>query len=161
MAWLRSEVRHSDLMGVRDGPHDIETRADCERLVRAFYLRALDDPIIGFIFVDVAKLDLEAHVPRITSFWETILLGARSYGGGAFRPHAELHAKVPLREGHFQQWLNLWGRTVDELFAGERAELAKAHAHRVGRAFLGRLQHLPSPQAATGLSVTLHGPRGG
>ena len=67
--------------------------------MRAFYGRALEDPIIGFIFVDVAKLDLEAHVPRIASFWETILLGARSYGGGAFRPHAELHAKVRLREG--------------------------------------------------------------
>ena len=108
-----------------EGLHDIASRADCERLVRAFYGRALEDPIIGFIFVDVAKLDLDAHVPRITSFWETILLGARSYSGGAFRPHAELHAKVRLREGHFTQWLNLWSRTVDELFAGERAELAK------------------------------------
>ena len=121
---------------------DIETRADCERLVRAFYGRALTDPIIGFIFVDVAKLDLEAHVPRIASFWETILLGARSYGGGAFAPHAALHAKVRLREGHFAQWLHLWCDTVDELFAGERAELAKAHAHRVGKAFLGRLRHV-------------------
>ena len=142
---------------------DIESRADCERLVRTFYGRALTDPIIGFIFVDVAKLDLEAHVPRIASFWETILLGARSYGGGAFAPHAELHAKVRLREGHFAQWLHLWDGTVDELFAGERAELAKAHAHRVGQAFLGRLHHLqasaePAP-ALTGLTVTQHGPR--
>jgi len=148
-----------------DGLRDIESRADCEQLVRAFYGRALKDPIIGFIFVDVAKLDLEAHVPRITSFWETILLGARSYGGGAFRPHAELHAKVRLREGHFAQWLQLWARTVDELFAGERADLAKAHAHRVAHAFLGRLQHLdfsadPAPMPA-GLTVTQHGPRAG
>ena len=149
-------------MRVRDRLHDIESRADCEQLVRAFYGRALEDPIIGFIFVDVARLDLEAHVPRITSFWETILLGARSYSGGAFRPHAELHAKVRLREGHFTQWLNLWSRTVDELFAGERAELAKAHAQRVAQAFLARLQHVPSyadPAPLTGLTVTQHGPR--
>ena len=140
---------------------DIETRADCERLVRAFYGRALTDPIIGFIFVDVAKLDLEAHVPVIASFWETILLGARSYGGGAFAPHAALHAKVPLREGHFARWLHLWCDTVDELFAGERAELAKAHAHRVANAFLSRLRHRSDPAPAlTGLTVTQHGPRG-
>ena len=144
-------------------PPDIESRADCERLVRAFYGRALEDPIIGFIFVDVAKLDLEAHVPRIASFWETILLGARSYGGGVFAPHARLHAKVELREGHFARWLYLWDDTVDELFAGERAELAKAHAHRVGQAFLRRLQYVsssagPAP-AITGLTVTQHGPR--
>ena len=120
--------------------HDIETRADCERLVRAFYSKALEDPIIGYIFTDVAKLDLEAHVPKIASFWETILLGARSYGGGAFRPHAAVHAKSPLREGHFDRWLALWRETVDELFEGPRAELAKTHAERVAAAFHARLR---------------------
>lgn len=142
---------------------DIETRADCERLVRAFYGQALEDPLIGFIFVDVAKLDLEAHVPQITSFWETILLGTPTYSGGAFRPHADLHAKVGLRQGHFERWLQLWFGTVDELFAGEKANLAKVHALRVARAFHERLQGLPSPSGAVtappGLTVTHHGPR--
>ncbi len=123
-----------------DDRHDIDTRADCERLVRAFYGRALTDPIIGYLFTDVARLDLEAHVPRITSFWETILLGAGSYGGGAFRPHVELHIKAPLQHGHFERWLHLWRETVDELFAGEHAELAKAHATRVAAAFESRLR---------------------
>ena len=140
---------------------DIETRADCERLVRAFYGKALKDPIIGWIFVDVAKLDLEAHVPVIASFWETMLLGAQSYSGGAFRPHADLHAQVGLRSGHFERWLVLWGTTVDELFAGERAELAKAHATRVAGAFQARLAGMPSPQdpapVAAGLTVTRRG----
>jgi hemoglobin len=139
--------------------HDIESREDVERLVRAFYGRALEDPIIGFIFVDVAKLDLEAHVPVIASFWETVLLGTPAYRGGAFRPHAELHAKVGLREGHFAQWLHLWSTTVDELFEGERAELAKAHATRVGRAFLRRLQGIPDAEPASGgLTVIQHRP---
>ena len=138
---------------------DIETRADCERLVRAFYGRALEDPLIGYLFTDVARLDLEAHVPRITAFWETILLGARSYAGGAFAPHAALHVRAGLRRGHFVQWLALWTETVDELFAGARAELAKAHARRVAGAFLGRIRTLPPPaDAAAGLTVTRHGP---
>jgi hemoglobin len=137
---------------------DIADRADCERLVRAFYGRALTDPMIGWLFVDVARLDLEAHIPDITSFWETILLGAQSYRGGAFRPHAALHAKAPLRAGHFERWLTLWSTTVDELFAGERAELAKAHAVRVARAFHGRLQSLPSAAPPPpGLTITRHG----
>ena len=142
--------------------HDIVDRADCERLVRAFYTRALSDPLIGWIFVDVAQLDLEAHIPVLTSFWESVLLGARSYGGGAFAPHARLHAQVGLRPGHFARWLSLWCETVDELFAGERAELAKAHARRVARAFEARLQTLGSaaPEAApsAGLQITTHGP---
>jgi hemoglobin len=145
------------------GLHDIETREDCERLVRAFYGKALEDPIIGWLFVDIAHLDLEAHVPRITSFWETILLGAQSYSGGAFRPHAALHVKARLRAGHFERWLALWHGTVDELFAGERAELAKAHALRVARAFHGRLEAMSAgiqidPTTSAPLTITRHGP---
>lgn len=141
---------------------DITTREDCERLVRGFYGRALTDPVIGFIFTDVAHLDLEAHVPVIASFWETVLLGARSYGGGAFRPHAELNVQVRLKKGHFERWLVLWRETVDELFAGPAAEEAKAHALRVAAAFHRRLAGLtaePAPvDGPLGLVVTRHGP---
>jgi hemoglobin len=138
---------------------DIETRDDCERLVRAFYTRVLSDPFLGWIFTDVAKLDVEAHVPRIASFWETILLGAVTYRGGAFRPHAELNAKTPLRPGHFERWLWLWGMTVDELFAGERAELAKSHARRVATAFVARLSSpLPLADVAAPELTVIPGP---
>jgi len=138
---------------------DIETREDCERLVRAFYGRAMADPVIGFIFTDVAHLDLEAHAPVIASFWETVLLGAKSYRASAFDPHAALNEKVTLRAGHFERWLALWRDTVDELFAGERAVAAKAHAVRVAYAFHGRLQTMtpPAPGENAGLTVTHHG----
>ncbi len=139
--------------------HDIETREDCETLVRAFYGRALQDPILGFLFNDVAGLDLEAHVPKVTSFWETILLGAQSYRGGAFAPHAALNAKATLYAGHFERWLWLWRMTVDEQFSGERASLAKSHAERVAAAFFQRL-NAPVPAAGgagDGLTVTQHG----
>lgn len=142
--------------------HDIETRDDVERLVRAFYGRALSDAMIGYLFTDIAKLDLEAHVPEITDFWETILLGAQSYSGGAFRPHAKLNQQSPLRAGHFERWLVLWRASVDELFDGPRAELAKQHAQRVARAFHGRLETLTaaaeSSNAPGGMLVVQHEP---
>jgi hemoglobin len=143
-------------------PRDIRTREDCERLVRAFYGKAMSDPMIGFLFTDVARLDLEEHVPVITSFWATMLLGERSYGGGAFAPHVSLHRKAGLRGPHFQRWLVLWSGTVDELFMGERAEEAKAHAQRVASAFARRLATLPADEVvaeeidgAEGLPVAL------
>ena len=155
------------MTGVSETPDlsDIESREDCERLVRAFYTKALADPIIGFIFTDVAKLDLEPHVPRITAFWETVLLGAGTFSGGAFRPHAELHAKVQLREGHFDRWLQLWFGTVDEMFAGPTANQAKIHALRVGQAFNERLKGFSSPVdqrpvAGGGLTVRRYDPAG-
>lgn len=148
-------------VGTQGDVRDIESRADIERLVRAFYGRAFDDPLIGWLFVDVAKLDLEAHLPVITDFWETILLGARSYSGGAFRPHAVLHEKAGLRGAHFERWLVLWHTTIDERFSGPTAELGKSHAVRVAHAFHARLHGLPAPEGAasveTGLMVTRHG----
>jgi truncated hemoglobin YjbI len=132
---------------------DIETRADCETLVRAFYGRALTDPILGYIFTDVAQLDLEAHVPKIASFWETILLGAHSYSGGAFAPHAALNQKVTLFAGHFERWLWLWRMTVDELFAGEHvgAEIRAwaAGAQRVGGLRVARRERDSEPATQT------------
>ena len=138
-----------------DEKPDIATRADCERLVRDFYGRALTDPMIGYLFTDVAKLDLEAHVPRITAFWETILLGAQSYGGGAFAPHVRLHLTSPLRGAHFKRWLVLWHQTVDQLFEGARAELAKGHADRVAAAFDRRLQGVPDEPATVSGPIRL------
>lgn len=118
---------------------DIAGRDDLERLVRAFYAKAMDDTMIGYLFTDVAKLDLEEHVPVITDFWEQMLFGGEAYRGGAFGVHADLHARSPLRRGHFNRWLALWEQTVDELFAGPQAEAAKAHARRVAAAFHRRL----------------------
>ena len=121
--------------------------------MRVFYGRAMADEIIGWLFTDVAKLDLEAHVPVIASFWETVLLGTGGYRGGAFRPHADLHARAGLRSGHFTRWLALWETTVDELFAGPRAEQAKAHARRTAAAFERRLEGYDQPAAGDGLTI--------
>lgn len=141
---------------------DIDTRDDVERLVRAFYGKAMTDPMIGFLFVDVAKLDLEEHVPVITDFWATMLLGDKSYGGGAFAPHVSLHRKAGLRAPHFERWLWLWRGTVDELFAGPVADEAKDHANRVAAAFYRRLAGLDAgepadPSLSDPLAVTQHG----
>lgn len=141
---------------------DIATRADCDLLVREFYELAMVDPLIGFLFVDVAKIDLEEHLPKIAAFWETVLLDGKSYDGMPFAAHATLHAKAGLRSAHFSRWLVLWERTVDRLFAGPVANEAKHRAHRVAMAFQARLSGFPSPMdppvgGSTLPAVTLHG----
>jgi hemoglobin len=142
---------------------DIENRDDIERLVRAFYGKAMTDEIIGYIFTDVAKLDLEEHVPKFVSFWETNLLGEQTYSGGAFHVHANIHHKSPLRKGHFERWLVLWTRTVDELFDGPHAALAKVHALRIGNAFFARLENQSGAETTDQISallpITQHGNR--
>jgi hemoglobin len=110
---------------------DIETRADIDRLMVVFYRRVLVDDVIGYIFTDVAKLDLEHHLPIIGDFWESLLFGTPAYSKHGRNPllvHRELHEKSALTAEHFERWLEVFTATVDELFGGERADYLKQRA---------------------------------
>lgn len=123
---------------------DIESRADVDALMVRFYSRAMSDPVIGPLFTDVAKLDLDQHLPVIGDFWESTLFGTGVYSRHQRNPllvHAELDRKARLEPHHFQRWLALFTATVDEAFAGVRADYAKQRAHAIARRmleFLGR-----------------------
>jgi hemoglobin len=123
--------------------HDIDTREDIEILVETFYSRAMADPVLGPIFTDVARMDLVAHMPVMCDFWENILFQARKYPGGMMMVHFQLHMKTALAPHHFQRWLDYWEETVDALFAGERANVAKVHAGRVAVSMSRRFEEVP------------------
>ncbi len=112
--------------------HDIETREDIEKLVADFYQKALKDKVIGYIFTEVAKINLERHLPIIADFWEMLLLGTvnfqAKYGRSPMQVHQALSEKENLKSEHFARWVKLFCETVDEKFAGETANLAKIRA---------------------------------
>jgi hemoglobin len=41
---------------------DLTGRADIETLLRAFYAQAFADDLLGHVFLDVAQMDLDAHL---------------------------------------------------------------------------------------------------
>jgi hemoglobin len=120
--------------------HDIADRNDIQTLVDGFYAKALNDPVIGFLFTEVAKIDLPTHLPKLYNFWEMVLLGGQGYQGSPLIPHFHLHLRHPLERAHFVRWLELFHQTVDEHFAGPVAELAKARAERIAQNFHARIQ---------------------
>ena len=107
---------------------DLENREDIKQLVDAFYIKVLKNETIGFIFNDVAKINLELHMPKMYDFWETTLFHKAIYKGNPMVIHTDLNKKSPLKKSHFDEWLKLFNETVDELFHGEKAELAKTRA---------------------------------
>jgi len=128
---------------------DIETRADIDELMNHFYSQATKDDLIGFIFTDVAKLDLEHHLPIIGDFWETLLFRTGNYQRHKRNPlqiHGELNLKTPLRLEHFRRWLEIFRHTVDQLFAGERAEFAKLRAEAIANQMLNFIGGVPTIQ---------------
>lgn len=120
-------------------PNDINDRADIDRLMTTFYSRAMDDEELGYIFKDVARLDLNHHLPIIGDFWETMLFRTGDYQRHHRNPvevHEELDAKTPLLPKHFDRWLEIFGSSVDDLFHGERAELVKLRAAQIAKHML-------------------------
>lgn len=134
---------------------DIADRRDIDGLVRDFYGRAFADPLLGPVFVDVAHMDLEAHMPIMCDFWETVLFRAGLYKRNALNVHVDLHAKAPLTPEHFGRWIDLWNSTVDEHFAGDVAERAKVQAARIAWSMSRRLMGESGSQFVTITRPTL------
>lgn len=107
---------------------DIKNRADVKLLVDSFYKKALLDKAIGHFFTEVIQLDLEKHMPKMYDFWETTLFHTANYKGNPLQVHLDLNHKSALEKPHFDRWLGLFNETVDELFSGEIANLAKTRA---------------------------------
>jgi hemoglobin len=104
---------------------DITGRADIECLVNTFYDKIRKDDLLGFIFNDVAKTDWAAHLPKMYAFWETMLFRTGGFVGNPLAAHARLVPLTAMGRPQFDRWLAVFTATVDELFAGEKAEHIK------------------------------------
>ena len=107
---------------------DIANREDILKLLTRFYDKLLGDGSISYLFTDVAKIDLHHHLDILVNFWDSILFQSDTYRKNAMQPHMILHQKSPLHKHHFETWLRYFNETVDELFEGEKAFLAKERA---------------------------------
>ncbi|MFD1614030.1 group III truncated hemoglobin [Gelatiniphilus marinus] len=116
---------------------DIETRADVFLLVSSFYKEVRKDNVLGPFFNDVIK-DWDEHLDKLTTFWESSLFITRKlekrYQGNPLEAHVKVDKENnnTISELHFGLWLNLWFKTVDELFEGQYAENAKRRARKMG-----------------------------
>lgn len=120
---------------------DIETRVDLEKMLHAFYRKVFDDDVISYFFTDVVPLDLEHHLPVITDFWEAVLFNQHSYRKNVMEVHQNIHGKSAIEKKHLERWLQLFGQTIDEIFAGSKAELAKQRAKSIATLMEIKLHH--------------------
>jgi hemoglobin len=111
---------------------DISTQDHVNQLVSVFYDKVLRDDLLSPHF---AGIDLEHHLPRIAAFWALILIDREGYKGNVFDKHVHLD----INNTHFDRWVKLFTETVDELFVGEKAELAKQRAILLQYTFVSKL----------------------
>lgn len=94
-----------------------------ERLVRCFYTKVREDPLLAPIF-EARISDWEPHLQRMCEFWSSVALMSGRYHGTPMTKHLPL----PVDATHFDRWLALFEETVREVCP------PSAEAHFVERA---------------------------
>lgn len=122
---------------------NISSREDIELLIQKFYELLLVDELVGFIFTEIAHLNLEEHLPKLVDFWEDQLFATNNYAGNPMRVHMGLHLKEPLRKDYFDRWLQHFNQTVDAHFAGAKAHLMKERALSIATVMQIKLHTMP------------------
>lgn len=117
---------------------DISHEEDIKLLVDSFYGKVRNDDLLGSIFDNVIQDNWPVHLQKMYRFWGTVLLDESSYSGSPFPPHA----KLPVEKLHFERWLKLFTETVDENFAGDKAEEAKWRAGKMAEMFHSKIEYL-------------------
>ena len=110
---------------------------DIKLLVDTFYDRIREDKLLAPIFNERIQDRWPTHLEKMYKFWQTVLLQEHTYFGSPFPPHAQL----PVGHEHFAAWLNLFGKTVDELFTGEKASEAKWRAQKMAELFEAKIAY--------------------
>ncbi|HEY9048426.1 MAG TPA: group III truncated hemoglobin [Ohtaekwangia sp.] len=111
---------------------EIQAREDIQLLIDAFYAKVKQDDLLAPLF---SHVDWPYHLPVIYNFWSSVLLGDQSYKSNPFEKHRDLL----LSTKHFDRWLLHFEHTVDENFAGEKAEEAKQRANSIAGIFQHKL----------------------
>jgi hemoglobin len=99
-----------------------------ERLVRSFYAKVREDPLLAPVFA--ARIDdWEPHLQRMCAFWSSVALMSGRYHG---QPTAK-HVSLPVDARHFDRWLALFAATAEEVCPPAAATHFLERAERIAQ----------------------------
>ena len=100
-------------------------------MVHGFYQRLLKDPVMAPVFLEVAGIDLQQHLPTICQYWYKMLLGEQDYQRHMMAKHRALDDREPLTGEHHERWLGHFMANLEGRFAGPMTDRARLIAQRV------------------------------
>jgi hemoglobin len=121
---------------------ELREREDVHLLVNTFYSQVRKDTILGSVFnVLIKEKDWPAHLNRMVDFWECNLFFRPTFKGNPIQVHRKVDTgyNYHTNKCHYERWVELWCQTVDQHFEGEKAELAKLRAMKMGKQLLSKV----------------------
>jgi hemoglobin len=110
---------------------DIAKPKDVQRVVKAFFKKVKKDDLLAVFFMDKSKEDWDQFIEVMNRFWENALFYSGGYYGNPMQRHSELSKQMQFEPEHYSRWLHLFDTTVDELYAGDHANLMKERARNI------------------------------
>ena len=110
---------------------DLDGRENIDAMVHGFYQRLLKDPVMAPVFLEVAGIDLQQHLPTICQYWYKMLLGEQDYQRHMMAKHLALDDREPLTGEHHERWLGHFMANLEGRFAGPMTDRARLIAQRV------------------------------
>ncbi len=117
--------------------NDIKNIGDIKIMVDSFYARVREDDLLKDIFEDIIRDNWNEHLEKMYRFWQTAVLNEHTYFGSPFAPHADMQ----IDKTHFDRWVEIFVKNMDELFSGEKAEETKKRAISMAQLFNSKLEY--------------------
>ena len=117
------------------------TPEQIEQVMSRFYARVRKDPVLGPVFANHVD-DWPAHEAKIARFWRNAILFERSYDGNPMMAHMRAG---DVRADHFDVWLALFDKVLNETLPAETAATWSALVHRIGRGLRMGVQDVQKP----------------
>lgn len=138
--WLKKADQQKD--EITEKQVELKNLDQIKILVDRFYGKIRKDDLLAKIFDDVIGDRWNEHLPKMYSFWQTVLTEDRTYQGRPLLPHLNL----PVEEKHFNRWVYLWEETLDEMYYGTAVEAAKWQANRMAQMFQLKINFIKEQQ---------------
>jgi hemoglobin len=123
--FLSVEARRAAAVALAQTKTGID-EAMIETVVRAFYERVRQDPLLAPVFESRIS-DWEPHLQNMFAFWSSLTLHSGRYHG---QPMPK-HMRLAVDSEHFDRWLALFEETARDLCPPLAAERFMERARRV------------------------------
>jgi len=113
---------------------DISSRGHIYQVVSSFYSKIKTHDLLGPIFTQaIPENEWEAHMQKITDFWDSAVFGSMTYRGNPAMTHSNVDKanSFDITQNHFSVWLQNWNRTLDEHGSGPNVEDMKLKARKM------------------------------